>query len=127
MTTDLCSRPELLSHGEPPSGPRAVHRAVDLIEGHPERPLSVSSLARQFGVSVRSLQEAFRRNLGVSPTAYLREIRLRRAHADLLAADPDEGLTVTDVAGRWGFAHLGRFSASYRERYGEPPSQTLRR
>jgi AraC-like DNA-binding protein len=39
---------------------------------------------------------------------------------------PDD-LTVTDVAERWGFGHLGNFALHYRKRFGESPSQTLRR
>jgi transcriptional regulator GlxA family with amidase domain len=34
--------------------------------------------------------------------------------------------SVTDVATRWGFFHLGRFSQEYGQLYGERPSQTLR-
>jgi transcriptional regulator GlxA family with amidase domain len=58
--------------------------------------------------------------------SYLREIRLQHARKDLSAADPTE-TTVTEIATRWGFLHPGRFSAQYRERFGEPPSATLRR
>ena len=36
-----------------------------------------------------------------------------------------EGL-VTDTALRFGFGHLGRFSADYRQALGERPSETLR-
>ena len=32
-----------------------------------------------------------------------------------------------DVAARCGFPHFGRFAVAYRRRYGETPSQTLRR
>ncbi|WP_207954623.1 helix-turn-helix domain-containing protein [Saccharopolyspora elongata] len=34
--------------------------------------------------------------------------------------------SVSDVAHRWGFTHLGRFASSYRKRFGVHPSQTLR-
>jgi transcriptional regulator GlxA family with amidase domain len=33
---------------------------------------------------------------------------------------------VAGVALRWGFAHMGRFSNEYKQRYGESPSKTLR-
>jgi AraC-like DNA-binding protein len=54
----------------------------------------------------------------------LHEVRLRRAHEDLLQAPP--GTRVTDVALRWGLGHLGRFSRDYLEAFGESPSETLR-
>jgi len=58
---------------------------------------------------------------------YLRDRRLERAHEDLTDAIPSDGVTVTDVAERWGFHHLGSFAALYRNRWGESPSETLRR
>ncbi|WP_349814825.1 helix-turn-helix domain-containing protein [Curtobacterium sp. MCJR17_043] len=72
------------------------------------------------------MQESFRRTLGVSPLTYLRQVRLDRVHDELLARDPRTA-SVGEVATRWGFAHLGRFSAAYAERFGEYPKQTLRR
>ena len=105
--------------------PASVREAVELLETAPEHPWTVPELARRVGVSTRGLQDGFARHVGGSPTAYLRAVRLRRCHADLLAADPAR-TCVADVATRWGFTHLGRFAARYRERYGRAPSDTLR-
>jgi AraC-like DNA-binding protein len=88
-----------------------------------ERP-SLAAVAAAAGVSVRTLQTSFRAELRTTPTAYIRGRRLDRAREDLLAAG--DGVTVTDVATRWGVTHLGRFAAEYRARFGESPSQTLR-
>ena len=54
----------------------------------------------------------------------LKDIRLERARAELLAGG--DGVSVTTVAMAWGFTHLGKFSNDYRARFGELPSQTLR-
>ena len=89
------------------------------------RTLSTDALARLADVSVRALQAIFQRHTGLAPMAYLRRLRLDRAHADLLRARPGE-TTVALVAHRWGLGHLGRFAAAYRERYGVSPSETLR-
>jgi transcriptional regulator GlxA family with amidase domain len=75
-------------------------------------------------VSVRSLQEAFRSHLDTTPMAYLRAVRLRHIHADLRARG--DGVSVTDVALRWGITHAGRFAQEYRRMFGQPPAQTLR-
>ncbi|ANZ40367.1 hypothetical protein BBK82_34440 [Lentzea guizhouensis] len=69
------------------------------------------------------MQLAFRRHLDLTPMAYLRQVRLGRAHEDLLAG----GGPVTSVAHRWGYAHAGRFAVDYRRAYGVPPSETLRK
>ncbi|WP_340540107.1 AraC family transcriptional regulator [Nocardioides sp. GXZ039] len=102
----------------------AVRRAVDLVHDDPAREWRVADLAAECGVSVRSLQEGFRRERGVTPLGEIRDARLARARADLLAGTPDS-TSVTEVAARWGFFHLGRFAQVYRERHGETPSQTL--
>jgi AraC-like DNA-binding protein len=114
-----------LAEGVPPPRPRTVKRAIDAMESEPERPFTVTSLAAIAGTSVRTLQEGFRRHVGVSPMVYLRRLRLARAHADLRAADPRRD-TVASVACRWGFVHLGRFARAYRAEYGCSPAEALR-
>jgi AraC-like DNA-binding protein len=104
---------------------RAVKRAIDAMNARPEYPFTAARLAEVAAVSVRTLQEAFRHDVGVPPMTYLRQLRLARAHNDLCQADPHQQ-TVADVAHRWGFVHLGRFAAAYRARYGVGPSETLR-
>ncbi|WP_420369980.1 AraC family transcriptional regulator [Curtobacterium sp. L1-20] len=103
-----------------------LRAAVQYIHDHAAEPVTVTELSAVSGLSVRSVQESFRRVFDVSPLTYLRHVRLDRVRAELLELDPQVG-AVGDVAKRWGFAHLGRFSASYAERFGEYPKQTLRR
>lgn len=116
---------ETLASSARPVRAAVVRAAMDLIESAPQSALTTSRLALECHVSVRALQEGFRRHVGMSPMAYLRLVRLRRAHADLRAADPS-GTGVGTIAHRWGFGHLGRFAAAYRATYGETPQQTLR-
>ena len=106
--------------------PVAVRRAVAYIEANPDLEIGVADVARAAHVSVRALQLAFRRHLDTTPMAYLRRVRMDRVHADLAAADPSQ-ITVTAVTARWGFNAVGRFSADYRDTYGEYPRDTLRR
>jgi len=107
--------------------PRVVRRIVDQVNAAPYRPYTAATLAAIAGVSERSVYDAFRRRLGISPMAYVRQVRLDRARQELLDLEPSRAATVIDVAIRHGFAHGGRFAAAYRARFGESPSQTLRR
>ncbi len=109
-----------------PVAPRAIRKAMELIENHASEPLTVEDIAEAVGVGVRSLQEGFRRFADTTPMCHLRDVRLRRVHEELLAAEPGR-VTVTEVATRWGFLHAGRFSVLYRERFGEKPSTSLQR
>lgn len=103
-----------------------LRAAVDLIHADAGKPLSVGDIAEAAGLSARGLQETFQRNLGRTPMAYLREVRLRRVQEDLLRSDP-AATSVAVVASRWGFTHMGRFSGEYLRRFGEYPRDTLRR
>jgi AraC-like DNA-binding protein len=106
--------------------PQTIRCAVDIIEAEPHLPLTLSSLARRCHLSVRAMQQGFVRHLGLSPMTYLRQVRLQRAHHELLASDPSTE-TVASIANRWGFTNVGRFAKAHTARYGETPATTLRR
>lgn len=85
----------------------------------------LSELARRSGYTLRSLELIFRRGVGMTPNRWFTNVRLNGALRDLVA--PAANLSVTDVAMRWGFRHLSRFSEQYRNAFGELPSHTLDR
>jgi AraC-like DNA-binding protein len=113
---ELCSRP---------CEAGAVARAHAYIEAHAAEPLYLADLARAAGTCVRTLQRAFRAHSGQSPMQFIHEVRMAMARRKLL--DPFEGTTVSSIARSCGFLHMGRFSVDYRRRFGEPPTETLRR
>ncbi|GAB3438521.1 AraC family transcriptional regulator [Massilia solisilvae] len=106
--------------------PSFVKRIEQYIEEHAHEPISVGDLAEYAGVSTRSLFAGFRRFRNTSPMHFLKEVRLRRVHEELLRTPPSSG-AVTTVAFRWGFSHLGHFTTDYKRRFGETPSETLQR
>ena len=113
--------------GSPRNAPSGViRRAVELIEEQPGEAWTTVGLATELDLSVRALQAGFKRELGTAPMAYLRLVRLRRAHAALRDANPAE-TTVQAVAMGLGLLHQGRFAVNYREAFGESPSETLHR
>jgi AraC-like DNA-binding protein len=125
LTTQSHEYSEQLHEPAPAVPSSAVRRAIDYVETDPSRVSTVSDIARAASVSVRAIEHGFRKHLGVSPMAYLKEVRLARVHDDLINGDPAE-TTITSTARRWGFTHLSRFSESYRQKYGVLPSETLR-
>jgi len=106
--------------------PATVRRAAAFIEARAGQPVTLADIAEQAGVTGRALQYAFRRHYGTTPTGYLRRVRLERAHRELCAADPATGATVAAIARRWGWANPAQFATAYRQRFGQPPGQTLR-
>lgn len=128
----------ILDHGIAPSADAPADRpgharetlivkyARDYIVEHMDEPITIADLCSHLNVSRRTLQYCFENLLGVSPSVYLRLLRLNGAHRDLKLADPTE-TDVTQIATGWGFWHLARFSMYYRRLFGEYPSETLRK
>lgn len=110
---------ELLQQNEKVISPYFIKRTEAYIRDHLHETLNVEQLAAQAGISVRTLFNGFKNYLGTTPMAYLKELRFEQAHLELMN---NEYLSVTDVAFKWGFTHLGRFSQEYKRRYGQLPS-----
>lgn len=112
-----------LRDGESPV-PYYVRRVENFVRSQASEELSFADLVSASGVSSRTLHEGFRRFRGTTPMSFLKNIRLEMAHAQLRKVD---GESVTKVALACGFTHLSKFSIEYRRRFGEKPSDTLRR
>jgi len=110
---------------EDQAAPKHVKKAEDYILDHLKDPLSIDDLVEVTGVSQRSIFEGFRSFRGTTPMKYVLQLRLEKVREDLLKSGPDR--SVTDIALKWGFTQLGRFSVSYKKVYGESPSETLKR
>lgn len=99
-----------------------VTQIRDLVKSNPQGPRTVAELTVELGVSRRTLQNACRDILDVSPVQYLRSLRLSEVRQAIETAS-----SVTDVATEYGFWHLSYFSRDYRAMFGEIPSKTLER
>lgn len=105
--------------------PYYIRRVEDYLRANSDDPIAISDMLRVSGVSARSLHAGFRRYSNDTPLSYLKKLRLERARTALSHADEDR--SVTEVAFEVGFTHLSKFARDYRERFGETPSETLRR
>ncbi|MCS3725722.1 AraC family transcriptional regulator [Bradyrhizobium betae] len=85
------------------------------------QPIYSEEIARKLGLSVRTMHDVVRRYRGMSLHRYLRLHRLWLVRKRLLAGAD----SVKAVALTFGFWHLSDFSRSYRDQFGEAPSQTL--
>lgn len=129
ITLLLVSQPNTYSDALAAAGsgavPRHVRRALHYIEANLREDISMTALVEVSAVSPRALYTGFERFVGTPPNLYIRNRRLDGVRTALLeAAAPT---TVSELAMDWGFTHLGRFSAEYRRRFDELPSETLRR
>jgi AraC-like DNA-binding protein len=103
---------------------RNAKLAQEFIQEHYREAVHIEELCGVTGIGVRSLQRCFREYFNMTITDYLNIVRLDSVHRELVAAHPSEE-SVTKIAMRHGFTHLGRFSVKFREQFGESPSATL--
>jgi adenylate cyclase len=106
-----------------PQIPRDLKIAIEAMRTALEVPLSMAELAQRCGVAERTLNEHFRVFFGTSPMRYFRRLRLSAAREVLRSGA--SGVSVTEVANRFEFYHLGRFANHYARQFGESPSTTL--
>ena len=104
----------------PAIAPRHVRLAMDYIREHPQALVSGSELAHLTNVSLRALQEGFRRFVGSSIVAYQRQVRLERAHEALRQGSAQ---SITELSLSLGFSNVGRFCQYFQNAYGVSPAQ----
>jgi transcriptional regulator GlxA family with amidase domain len=99
-----------------------VLKAIEIMEGHIEDPISQNDLALFLGLSRRQLERLFRRHVGMSPAHYYLELRLRRARQLLIQSE----MSILELAIASGFVSPSHFSKCYRDLYGKSPSEERR-
>ena len=100
-----------------------VRKAEAVVSANLGHPIYSEELARELGVSVRTLHSAIQRHRGMSLHRYLRLKRLWLVRQQLRGG----GVSVKACALAHGFWHLGEFSKNYRRHFGETPSETAGR
>lgn len=102
-----------------------VLQAEHYLRTFADQDVSIEKLCDFLNISPRSLQNYFKEKRNYSPSEFLQGVRLENARAALVNNELNK--TVTEIAHECGFNHLGRFSQNYRQRYGELPSDTLKK
>lgn len=105
--------------------PSFVRKAEEYMKAHLDEGISIVDLLKVCSCSRSVLFAAFKKARGCSPMKFLTEQRLQSAREELLRTLP-EG-SVSHIASNCGFKDLSRFSRAYKKRFGELPSETLRK
>ncbi len=108
-----------------PTARQTLAKAMEYIEAHLHETLRIAALANELGVTIRSLERIFKREVGMSPQNYVKVRRLNAAYRSLRNADQAHVPRVGDVAARHGFRHKGRFSVDFHRHFAEYPQQVL--
>jgi transcriptional regulator GlxA family with amidase domain len=122
----------LFMHGERPgglprlpglSGDHVLRAAAALMRRHIEQPLQIPELARRLGISQRSLEARCVAAAGRSPQSLYTAIRMSEAFRLV----EDTGLSVTEIAGRVGYADASAMTRTFRRAFGATPRDVRRR
>lgn len=105
------------------ASPSNLRRAEAFIDANLKSDLCLDQISAAAGTTPRNLQLVFKKFRGMTPMQFWRCRRLEGAYRDLKLQNGN----VTEVALRWGFSHLGRFSNVYRNQFGESPLDTRRK
>jgi AraC-like DNA-binding protein len=102
------------------NGPaRRIARAIATIRRDPSRPIRVTDLARDSGLSPSAFHAHFRNTTATTPLQFRKRLRLNEAHARLQA-----GATVTEAALAAGYESPTQFARDYRRSFGTAPRST---
>ncbi|MEH6446551.1 MAG: GlxA family transcriptional regulator [Oceanospirillaceae bacterium] len=87
-----------------------IAAAIRLMEKHIDTPITSRNIAEQLGVSSRSLELLFRKELTTSPHRYYKRLRLQVAKRLVLGSEHN----MQEVAIRCGFNSLAAFSREFK-------------
>ncbi|MFI5023054.1 MAG: helix-turn-helix domain-containing protein [Alphaproteobacteria bacterium] len=105
----------------PPRDRSLLLRAVELMRARHAEPLRLEELARAIGLTTFQLIGLFRRTTGLTPHAYLTQLRLNMACRHLR-----RGFPLADVAAASGFYDQSALSKHFKRRFGITPLQFAR-
>lgn len=101
-------------------GIRLLRKALEVVEQNIDDPLfGVEKMAEEIGMSRASLHRKMKAVSGISPSDFIRSVRLKRAAA-MLRKKSD---SITQVGFRVGFEDQSNFSKSFKKQFGVSPSE----
>ncbi len=95
-----------------------VARCIAIMTSHLETPLPISQIARQVGISQRTLSRIFVAETGATPTKVYQRLRLSaaRRYAE------QSRYSVSEIALRCGYTNPAAMTRAFATQYGKPPS-----
>ena len=103
---------------------KAIKKLIELVKEYPYEYHSLSDLSNATNVSERTLQYSFKEKFGISPTRFIKNLKLNIIYR-ALKKNSAKGFAISDIANQYGFWHMGQFAKDYKLMFGELPSETL--
>jgi len=102
----------------------ALKKTVEIINDNTEELFTVRQLCGIVGVSQRTLEYAFKDKYRVSPSEYIKAIRLNNVKNELYNLRTQK-VNIASVAGKYNFWHMGQFAKDFRKQFGVLPSEII--
>lgn len=114
---EVCTASQIQLHLPVPRDPALKRLATRLAEG-PKAAKDLAALAREVGLSERSLFRNFQKETGLSPGQWRRQMQVLRS-LELLS----KGRSVTETSFDVGYESAGAFIRAFRQTVGMTPTQ----
>ncbi len=98
----------------------AVAKAVEIINNQVNKLFSIPQLCALAGVSERTLRNGFKERYKISPTNYIKAVKLNNIRKEIYL-NPDR--KISEIAGEYNFWHMGQFAKDFKKQFGELPSK----
>ncbi|NOR86105.1 MAG: helix-turn-helix domain-containing protein [Bacteroidales bacterium] len=99
---------------------------MDIINDSEDELISIPELCGLVGVSERTLLYAFQNKFQISPSDYIKSVRLNKVRRDLFQLK-DQNASISTIAGKYHFWHMGQFAQDFRTQFGILPSSIVQR
>ncbi|MBV4475248.1 GlxA family transcriptional regulator [Pseudomonas botevensis] len=118
----LVSAPERLSPilpGHRNHQDQAIFKVQDWIEAHHAEAVSLAQMAREAGLTERTLKRRFQLATRLSPNVYLQKVRIDKAKKLLLSS----GMSVKSIAYEVGYENVSFFVRLFKTQVGQTPGE----
>lgn len=103
----------------PTTDDQRLNAIIDHVRNRLREDLSLDTIARQFGMSVRSLTRLFQTKLHITFIQYLKMLRIIRA----MELIKDTDLNITEIAYEVGYSNISAFSNNFQQLTNMRPSE----
>ena len=118
LRDEICSASQVQLHLPFPRDPALKRLATRMAEASSETAKDLAALAREVGLSERSLFRNFQKETGLSPGQWRRQMQVLRS-LEMLA----KGRSVTEASLEVGYESVGAFIRAFRHTFGVTPSE----
>ena len=97
-----------------------IYKAILYITSNFKSHISLEDISREAGLSKNYFSNIFNREMGISVSTYICNVRLEFAKNLLVSTD----MTVTEICFESGFNSIAAFSKEYKKKYGFSPKES---